>query len=229
MTSIKNKLDHSQKRIAHAAKNASRSVNEIALLAVSKTKPSSDIIEAYQAGQRLFGENYVQEAETKINELSKQYPDIEWHFIGPLQSNKTKTVAHIFNWVHTLEREKIATRLSQQRPKDQAPINVCIQVNISAEDTKSGVLQNEVITLAKHIDGLNNIQLRGLMAIPSANVGEAQARLELSQLQALFIKLKVIYPQVDTLSVGMSQDLEFAVEYGSTMVRIGSAIFGARK
>lgn len=229
MTSIKNKLDHSRKRIAHAAKNASRNLNEIALLAVSKTKPTSDIVEAYQAGQRLFGENYVQEAEAKMTTLNECYPDIEWHFIGPIQSNKTKTIAHLFDWVHTLDRKKIATRLSEQRPKNKAPINVCIQVNIGEEDTKSGVLQSDVMSLALYIDSLDHMQLRGLMAIPSANANDATAHLELSQLQSLYQQLKAVYPQVDTLSVGMSQDLELAVEHGSTMVRIGSAIFGARK
>ncbi|WP_298774801.1 YggS family pyridoxal phosphate-dependent enzyme [uncultured Shewanella sp.] len=229
MTSIQNKLKHSQKRIAQAAKNASREPQEINLLAVSKTKPISDIVEAYQEGQRLFGENYVQEAEIKIRALKETYADIEWHFIGPLQSNKTKTVSQLFHWVHTLDREKIATRLSEQRPDTLPPLNVCIQVNIGKEITKSGVQCNEIITLAKHISTLPNIQLRGLMAIPSANVDEQKARLELAQLHSSFIALKQLYPQIDTLSVGMSQDLELAIEYGSTLVRIGSAIFGARK
>lgn len=228
MTSIKNKLKHSQKRIAQAAKNASRDPQEINLLAVSKTKPVSDIVEAYQEGQRLFGENYVQEAEIKIHALNESYDDIEWHFIGPLQSNKTKTVSQLFDWVHTIDREKIATRLSEQRPHTLAPLNVCIQVNIGKEISKSGVQCNEVTALAKHINTLPNIQLRGLMAIPSANVDEQKARLELAQLHATFVALEQLYPQVDTLSVGMSQDLELAIEYGSTLVRIGSAIFGAR-
>ncbi|WP_299006073.1 YggS family pyridoxal phosphate-dependent enzyme [uncultured Shewanella sp.] len=228
MTSIKNKLKDSQKRIAQAAKNVSRKTQEINLLAVSKTKPVSDIVEAYQAGQRLFGENYVQEAETKIRALKETYDDIQWHFIGPLQSNKTKTVSQLFDWVHTIDREKIATRLSEQRPHTLPPLNVCIQVNIGKEITKSGVQCDEIITLAQHINTLPNIQLRGLMAIPSANVNEQKARLELAQLHASFIALKQLYPQIDTLSVGMSQDLELAIKYGSTMVRIGTAIFGAR-
>ncbi|MGS0729811.1 YggS family pyridoxal phosphate-dependent enzyme, partial [Shewanella sp. 0m-11] len=212
---------------AQAAQKASRRAEDVQLLAVSKTKPNEYIIEAYQAGQRRFGENYVQEGESKINTLSEAYPDIEWHFIGPLQSNKSKIVASLFDWMHTLEREKIAQRLSEQRPESLPALNVCIQVNISQEASKSGVAVDDVFDLAEKIAQLPKLTLRGLMAIPSADVDEQTAAAELSALQGLYTELAKRFDSVDTLSVGMSNDLELAVAHGSTMVRIGSAIFGA--
>ncbi|MCG9730036.1 YggS family pyridoxal phosphate-dependent enzyme [Shewanella sp. Isolate13] len=228
MTTITDRLAIAQSRIAQAAQNSSRRVEDVQLLAVSKTKPNSQIIEAYHAGQRRFGENYVQEGESKINALSQEFPDIEWHFIGPLQSNKTKVVATLFDWMHTVEREKIAQRLNDQRPESMPPLNICIQVNISQEASKSGVEASDVIALADKIAQLPNLTLRGLMAIPSADVDEQTATQELAALQSLYQQLAERFDSIDTLSVGMSNDLELAVAHGSTMVRIGSAIFGER-
>ncbi|MGS0690935.1 YggS family pyridoxal phosphate-dependent enzyme [Shewanella sp. 30m-9] len=228
MTTITDRLAIAQHRIAQAAQKASRRAEDVQLLAVSKTKPNNQIIEAYHAGQRRFGENYVQEGESKVNALSQDYPDIEWHFIGPLQSNKTKVVATLFDWMHTVERQKIAQRLNEQRPDSMPALNVCIQVNISQEASKSGVAVDDVFDLAEKIAQLPKLTLRGLMAIPSADVDEQTAAAELSALQGLYTELAKRFDSVDTLSVGMSNDLELAVAHGSTMVRIGSAIFGAR-
>ncbi len=176
----------------------------------------------------LFGENYVQEGESKINALKHDYSDIEWHFIGPLQSNKTKIIAENFDWMHTLSREKIAARLNEQRPAHLTPLNVCIQVNISEEASKSGIAANDVIGLADYIATLPNLCLRGLMAIPTATDKVELQQIELQEMQKLFAALKLNYPKLDTLSMGMSNDLEVAIASGSTMVRIGSAIFGER-
>lgn len=228
MTTIADRISIAQSRINQAAQNCSRSSAEISLLAVSKTKPISDIIAAYQAGQRLFGENYVQEGETKITALQANYPDIEWHFIGPLQSNKSKIVAEHFDWMHTLSRDKIAQRLHEQRPSNKPPLNVCIQVNISQEESKSGVNAEDVATLALTINSLSKLTLRGLMAIPTATNDEQIQQQEFAQLKQLFDLLKQQYPSVDTLSMGMSNDMDIAIANGSTMVRIGSAIFGER-
>ncbi|QYJ94892.1 YggS family pyridoxal phosphate-dependent enzyme [Shewanella spartinae] len=228
MTTIADRLADAHQRIAQAAQNSSRDNREIQLLAVSKTKPIDQIVAAYDAGQRLFGENYVQEGEEKINALRESHGDIEWHFIGPLQSNKTKSIAEHFDWMHTLSREKIAKRLSEQRPSHLAPLQVCIQVNVSQEQSKSGVNPDEVAHLAEIIASLPRLTLRGLMAIPTATDDVALQQAEFSQMQALFEALKQQHPSLDTLSMGMSQDLEQAIAAGSTMVRIGSAIFGAR-
>jgi len=228
MTTIADRISIAQSRINQAAQNCSRSSAEISLLAVSKTKPISDIVAAYQAGLRLFGENYVQEGETKITALQADYPDIEWHFIGPLQSNKSKIVAEHFDWMHTLSRDKIAQRLHEQRPNNKPPLNVCIQVNISQEESKSGVNAEDVATLALTINSLSKLTLRGLMAIPTATNDEQIQQQEFAQLKQLFDQLKQQYPSVDTLSMGMSNDMDIAIANGSTMVRIGSAIFGER-
>ncbi|WP_394128964.1 YggS family pyridoxal phosphate-dependent enzyme [Shewanella maritima] len=228
MTTIADRISIAQSRITQAAQNCSRDKQEIDLLAVSKTKPIQDIIAAYQAGLRKFGENYVQEGEQKIIELKPQYPDIEWHFIGPLQSNKSKVVAEHFDWMHTVSREKIASRLNIQRPENLPPLNVCIQVNISEEESKSGICVGQIQPLAAAIATMDNLQLRGLMAIPTATQSAELQQQEFSQLQTAFEQLKQQYPQVDTLSMGMSNDLDVAIANGSTMVRIGSAIFGKR-
>lgn len=211
-----------------AAQKCARQTNDIQLLAVSKTKPSDMIVEAYHAGQRAFGENYVQEGQQKILELKPNYPDIQWHFIGPLQSNKSRIVAEHFDWMHTVSRDKIAQRLNEQRPADMAPLNVCIQLNISQEDSKSGTDPEQMLTLAKLIDSLPNLALRGLMAIPTDTDDIEQQNREFAALKNCFDTLRQTFPQVDTLSMGMSGDLEQAISHGSTMVRIGSAIFGAR-
>ena len=227
-TTIADRLSIAQSRINQAAQKCSRMPNEIKLLAVSKTKPNSDIIEAYYAGQRLFGENYVQEGEQKIIELSANFPDIEWHFIGPLQSNKTKVVAEHFDWMHTLSREKIAQRLNDQRPPEKAPLQVCIQVNISQEDTKSGIDAEQVMALATQISHMPKLTLRGVMAIPTATDDIQVQQDEFSKLQRIYQHLQQHFDNIDTLSMGMSGDLDVAIANGSTMVRIGSAIFGDR-
>ncbi len=228
MTTIADRLADAQHRIIQAAQISSRNSDEIQLLAVSKTKPNTDIIAAYAAGQRHFGENYVQEGEAKVNALKSTCPEIHWHFIGPLQSNKSKVVANLFGWMHTLSREKIAQRLNEQRPDSLQPLNVCIQVNISEEQSKSGATSDEVHSLAASISKLPKLKLRGLMAIPTATQDILLQKAEFKKLQELYLSLQATYPDIDTLSMGMSNDLEQAIEHGSTMVRIGSAIFGER-
>ncbi|PMG75701.1 YggS family pyridoxal phosphate enzyme [Shewanella sp. 10N.286.51.B7] len=228
MTTIADRISIAQSQIAQAAQNCSRNSEEVTLLAVSKTKPIEDIIAAYEAGQRCFGENYVQEGEEKVIALSQSHPDIEWHFIGPLQSNKSRIIAEHFDWMHTLSREKIATRLNEQRPDDKLPLQVCIQVNVSNEASKSGVSSEEVKHLAQIIDKLPHLTLRGLMAIPTATEDVNLQRQEFAQLENLYLELKQQYLSVDTLSMGMSSDLAIAIEHGSTMVRIGTGIFGSR-
>lgn len=199
----------------------------VRLLAVSKTKPVSAIEEAIQAGQKAFGENYVQEGVEKIAYFNQQ-ADLEWHFIGPLQSNKTKLVAAHFDWIQTVDRLKIAQRLSEQRPADKAPLNVLIQINISDEASKSGIAPEEMLPLAKEIALLPNLKLRGLMAIPKPEHEPAQQKIALSKMQQLFNRLQTEFEGIDTLSMGMSDDMAAAIECGSTMVRIGTAVFGVR-
>lgn len=199
----------------------------VRLLAVSKTKPVSAIEEAIQAGQKAFGENYVQEGVEKIAYFNQQ-ADLEWHFIGPLQSNKTKLVAAHFDWIQTVDRLKIAQRLSEQRPADKAPLNVLIQINISDEASKSGIAPEEMLPLAKEIALLPNLKLRGLMAIPKPEHEPAQQKIALSKMQQLFNRLQTEFEGIDTLSMGMSDDMVAAIECGSTMVRIGTAVFGVR-
>lgn len=199
----------------------------VRLLAVSKTKPVSAIEEAIQAGQKAFGENYVQEGVEKIAYFNQQ-ADLEWHFIGPLQSNKTKLVAAHFDWIQTVDRLKIAQRLSEQRPAGKAPLNVLIQINISDEASKSGIAPEEMLPLAKEIALLPNLKLRGLMAIPKPEHEPAQQKIALSKMQQLFNRLQTEFEGIDTLSMGMSDDMAAAIECGSTMVRIGTAVFGVR-
>lgn len=227
MQTIADRLAHAQKLIAQTVIEAHRPVNSVKLLAVSKTKPVSDLRQAYDCGQRLFGENYVQEGVEKIEEMHA-LPDIEWHFIGPLQSNKTRPVATHFDWVQSVDRLKIAQRLSAQRPDEKPPLQLLIQVNIDDEASKSGTAPDEVETLAAHISRLPNVTLRGLMAIPKADPTPDQQSSTLKQLNQLFERLKRDYSSIDTLSVGMSSDMGAAIQCGSTMVRIGTAIFGAR-
>lgn len=220
-----------RQQIMTEAKRTQRNPAEIILLAVSKTKPISAICEAYQAGQRCFGENYVQEGVSKIIELAgnPDYPGIEWHFIGPLQSNKTKPVAEHFDWVHGIEREKIAHRLNDQRPASLPALNVCIQVNISGESTKSGIQPGEVLALAEKISTYPRLTLRGLMTIAENTDNIDSVQNNFLQMQALFTQLKARYATVDTLSMGMTHDMALAIDCGSTMVRIGTAIFGSRE
>lgn len=215
-------------RIRKACHTIGRDEHSVKLLAVSKTKPASQVLECYAEGQRAFGENYLQDALEKITALA-EYNDIEWHFIGPLQSNKTRPVAEHFHWLETLDREKIARRLSEQRPENMPLLKVLIQVNISGEAQKSGVLPDEIQSLAGIIDTLPGLTLKGLMCIPEASDDEALLVRRFEEMRNLFNTLKTSYPEsVDTLSMGMSSDLELAVGHGSTEVRIGTDIFGAR-
>lgn len=227
MQTIAERLNSARKGIDQAANSAHRPPNSIKLLAVSKTKPVSDIMEAYEAGQRKFGENYVQEGVEKIQKLS-HLENIEWHMIGPIQSNKTKVVAEHFDWVQSVDREKIARRLSDQRPDSMPPLNVCIQVNIDDEGSKSGVALSELASLVEFVRSQERLCLRGLMAIPKSNPSEEQQRATLSKLKELFDHYHTSLSNFDTLSVGMSSDMAEAIAHGSTMVRIGTAIFGQR-
>ncbi|MCP1367854.1 YggS family pyridoxal phosphate-dependent enzyme, partial [Halomonas sp. BBD48] len=199
------------------------------LLAVSKTKPAALIREAYACRQRDFGENYLQEALDKQAELA-DLTEIVWHFIGPLQSNKTRAVAEHFDWVHSIDRAKVARRLSEQRPASLGPLNVCLQVNVSGEESKSGVEPEDLEALAAEIVALPNLRLRGLMAIPAPATDMAAQRRPLARLRQLLDTLRQRYPHapLDTLSMGMSDDLEAAILEGATLVRLGTAIFGAR-
>ncbi|KGQ26024.1 hypothetical protein JP33_03190 [Gallibacterium anatis CCM5995] len=204
---------------------------EVTLLAVSKTKPFADILTAYHAGQRQFGENYVQEGVEKIQLAQQQnLNDITWHLIGPLQSNKTRIVAEHFDWVQTIDRVKIAERLSQQRPDHLQPLQVLIQINISDENSKSGITPQQMEELAQQIINLPKLQLRGLMAIPAPTEDINQQTAVFNQMKVLLQQLQQRFPQqkIDTLSMGMTDDMRTAIACGSTMVRIGTAIFGKR-
>ena len=214
--------------IAAAAQQAGRAPSDVMLLAVSKTVSAARVREAVAAGQRAFGENYVQEGVEKIAALDDLRGQLQWHFIGPLQSNKTRPVAEQFDWVHAIDRLRIAERLSAQRPAGLPPLQVCIQVNISDEDTKSGVAPAEVPALAQAIAQLPNLRLRGLMVIPTPHADPEQRRPSFRRAKALFDALAAQFAGVDTLSMGMSDDFAIAVAEGSTLVRIGTALFGAR-
>ena len=226
MTTISANLQAVRERIAAAARKCGRQPDEIALLAVGKGWPASALREAVAAGQRAFGENYVQEGLAKVAELAPL--QIEWHFIGPLQSNKTRAVAECFAWVHSIDRLKIAERLSEQRPAGLPPLQVCLQVNVSGETSKSGVAPHQVAALAREIAALPRLRLRGLMAIPEALADFAEQRAALRSLRAIYDGLRHDGLSLDTLSMGMSHDLEAAVAEGSTLVRVGTAIFGER-
>lgn len=227
--SISQNLSHISQKIRNLEQQSERLPHSVKLLAVSKTKPVSDIEQAVNAGQRCFGENYVQEGVEKIRYFAEKGGEsLEWHFIGPLQSNKTKLVAEHFDWMQTLDREKIAQRLNEQRPAHLAPLQVLIQINISDEASKSGIVPEEMLPLARQIAALPNLRLRGLMTIPKAQSDFEAQKAELAQMQQLFLQLQAEFPSVDTLSMGMSDDMAAAIECGSTMVRIGTAIFGKR-
>ena len=221
-------LEEVRQRIAKAAADASRDASSVALLAVSKTFPAADVRAAFDAGQRAFGENYVQEAVAKVGELADLRSEIEWHFIGPLQSNKTKVVAENFDWVHSVDRLKIAERLSDQRPDGMARLNVCLQINVSGEDSKSGVAPDDALALARQIAALPRLRLRGLMAIPEPAGTLDEQRAPHRRLREIMDTLRADGLELDTLSMGMSADIEAAILEGATMVRIGTAIFGAR-
>lgn len=209
-----------------AARVAGRDPQDVKLLAVSKTFPAEDIRAAYAAGQRCFAENYAQEGVGKIAAL--QDLPIEWHFIGPIQSNKTRLIAEHFSWVHSIERLKIAERLSAQRPENLPPLHVCIEVNISGEASKSGVAPDELSALARAVATLPHLKLRGLMAIPQPDSNPAQQHAAFAQLRQLQTQLVNAGLPLDTLSMGMSHDFPAAIAEGATMVRIGTAIFGVR-
>lgn len=222
---IPDSLQAVKNRIAAACVSTGRPPDAVRLLVVSKTFPGSAVREAFAAGAQAFGENYVQEGLAKIAELADLRARIEWHLIGPLQSNKTRPVAEQFDWVHSVDRLKLAQRLSEQRPPGLAPLNVCLQVNISGEVSKSGLALAEVAPLAAQVAALPRLKLRGLMAVPEPGPGAlAQHR----AMAALYESLREQGLALDTLSLGMSADLEDAIRAGSTMVRVGSAIFGAR-
>ena len=219
-----------QSRIDAAVLHAGRQRADVSLLAVSKLQGADKIESLYAAGQRAFGENYVQEAVDKIIEFAAnpQYADIEWHLIGPLQSNKTRVVAENLRWVHSVDRLKIAERLSAQRPAHLPPLNICIQVNISGEASKSGCPPDDAVALMDAAGKLPRLAVRGLMGMPEPGIGDAATRRQFLMLAALFAEAQLCIASVDTLSIGMSDDLEIAVACGSTMVRVGTALFGAR-
>lgn len=226
MTTISDNLQAVEGRIADACARASRPRDSVRLLAVSKTWPVAAVQEAVAAGQRAFGESYVQEAVAKIGALADA--GLEWHFIGPLQSNKTRPVAEHFDWVHSVERLKIAERLSDQRPPGMPPLNICLQVNVSGEGSKSGCAAGELAALALAVAALPRLRLRGLMAIPEPTEDVALQHRRFGELRGLLDGLSGKGLELDTLSMGMSHDLEAAIMEGATLVRIGTAIFGER-
>ena len=228
MQTIAERLKSAHTSITQHAQLVNRSPTDIQLLAVSKTKPIEDIKDAYHSGQRHFGENYVQEGVEKITALT-ELGDIVWHFIGPLQSNKTKLVAEHFDWIQSVDRLKIAQRLDKHRPTNKTPLQICIQVNVSRETQKAGILPEDLTDVVAQINQLDNLNLRGLMAIPSATDDEKKLEAEFKAMLDYYHQVQRTNPQVDTLSMGMSSDLAIAIKNGSTMVRLGTAIFGARQ
>lgn len=223
MSTIPESVAKVRARIREAAQASGRDPQDVQLLAVSKTKPANDLREAFACGQRDFGENYLQEALAKQAELADLA--LTWHFIGPIQSNKTRAIAEHFAWVHAVDRLKIAQRLSEQRPTDLPPLNLCLQVNVSGEASKSGCAPAELAALARAVAELPNLRLRGLMAIPEPTDDPAAQRAAFARLRELKDGLGL---DLDTLSMGMSHDLEAAIAEGATWVRIGTALFGAR-
>ena len=226
MTMIAENLQRLHTRIAQACLDAGRPMGSVQLLAVSKTFGADAVVQAHAAGQTAFGENYIQEAVGKITELA--HLQLEWHCIGPMQSNKTRLVAEHFQWAHTVDRLKIAQRLSEQRPAHLPPLNICIQVNIDGGDTKSGVAPHEALALAQAIAPLPRLRLRGLMCIPEPAPDFIATKAVFMRATDLFDAINTAGVPLDTLSMGMSADLEAAVHGGSTLVRVGSAIFGVR-
>jgi pyridoxal phosphate enzyme (YggS family) len=224
MTSIAANLQAVRARIDAACLVSGRPAGSVALLAVSKTWPAGNVRVAADAGQIAFGESYVQESIAKIHELAA-LPELEWHFIGPLQSNKTRLVAENFSWVHSIDRLKIAERLAEQRPSSLPPLQVCVQVNVSGETSKSGCAPDQVAALAHAVATLPHLKLRGLMAIPEPTDDPVEQRAQFARLRRLRDSIGL---ELDTLSMGMSHDLEAAIMEGSTLVRVGTAIFGIR-
>ena len=230
MSTIAQNLQAVDHTIVAAAKACGRARDSIQLLAVSKTFPPEAVLEAMAAGQRAFGENYLQEALDKQQAVFAAAPDVEveWHFIGPIQSNKTRPISENFAWAHTVDRLKIAQRLSEQRPAGMRPLNICLQVNISGEASKSGIIADELPELARAVALLPNVRLRGLMAIPEPETDPVRQRAPFAQLRALLQDLREDGLALDTLSMGMSADMAAAIAEGATIVRVGSAIFGSR-
>jgi PLP dependent protein len=231
MAAIRDNLQAVRKRIEDAVDAAGRKAGSVRLLAVSKTHPPAKLEEAWNAGQRAFGESYIQEALEKMDIVARTWgaqKAPEWHLIGPLQSNKTRLAATRFDWIHTVEREKIARRLSDQRPAERTPLQVLIQVNCSGEASKSGATPQDAASLARLVDRLPRLKLRGLMAIPEPTPDVSLQRARFSTMRELFEGLRREGLALDTLSIGMSDDFEAAIAEGSTMVRIGTAIFGER-
>jgi pyridoxal phosphate enzyme (YggS family) len=226
MTAILSNLQAVRRAVTEASTVAGHAPDAVHLLAVSKTFPAASVREAYQAGQTAFGENYLQEALDKIEAL-RDLP-LEWHFIGPIQSNKTRPIAEHFDWVHSVDRLKIAERLSAQRPESMPPLNICLQVNVSGEESKSGVTPQDVMQLARDVAQLPRLQLRGLMAIPAPADDPVLQRAPFAQMHALLESLNAQGMRLDTLSMGMSHDFAVAIQEGATIVRVGSAIFGSR-
>lgn len=227
MTTISQRLTDVRDRINTAARACARRADQIQLVAVSKSQPITAIEAAIAAGQRVFGENYLQEALPKIAALAAQ--PLQWHFIGPIQRNKTADIAASFSWVHSIDRLTLAQRLNDQRPTGLPPLNICIQVNISQEDSKTGIAPDEVLALAQAITRLPHLRLRGLMTIPKPDTDPVQQRRPFRQLRQLLEHLNTHGLALDSLSMGMSDDLEAAIHEGATIIRIGTAIFGRRK
>jgi pyridoxal phosphate enzyme (YggS family) len=230
MSSIATNLQELQQKITVAVEQARRTPGSVHLLAVSKTFGPSAVLEAVESGQRAFGENYLQEALDKIEALKALAPTmpLEWHFIGPIQSNKTRPIAEHFDWVHSVDREKIARRLSEQRPATLPALNICLQVNISGEASKSGLSPDELPQVAAEVARLPGLRLRGLMAIPEASDDVGRQRQAFAAVRALYDRCRAGGLALDTLSMGMSGDMPAAIAEGATIVRIGSAIFGHR-
>lgn len=226
MKNIEQRLAEIHQNIDDAEQKSGRAPGSVRLLAVSKTRKTEEILAAARLGQRDFGENYVQEAVDKINFLSKY--KLKWHFIGPIQSNKTGPIARYFDWVHSVDRPKIARRLSDARPEESSPLNVCIQVNISREQSKSGISLPELHELTGLITSLPRLKLRGLMTMPALSENVCKQRQAFSELKQAFCQLKNAGFTVDTLSMGTTNDMEAAIAEGATIVRIGTAIFGPR-
>ncbi|RFF26949.1 MULTISPECIES: YggS family pyridoxal phosphate-dependent enzyme [unclassified Wenzhouxiangella] len=225
--SPRERLERTVKRIEAACRDASRPTDSVLLLAVSKRHPVEAIRELHGLGQHAFGENYVDEGVAKIRELADL--DLEWHYIGPIQSNKTKLIAAYFDWVESIDRAKIVRRLDDQRPDEAGPLNVLIQVNLDDESQKAGCKPGDIEALAAQIDESERLTLRGLMAIPAPREAYEDQRKVFARLHTLFEALKKQYPEIDTISAGMTADLEAAIAEGSTLVRVGTALFGPRE
>ena len=223
---IANNLTKIRNKISVAEKQFGRKENSVCLIAVSKTRKINEIIMAINENQRHFGENYCQEAIEKIKTITQ--PNVVWHFIGPIQSNKTKQIAHYFDWVHTVDRIKIARRLDEMRPDNMAPLNICIQVNTSGEVTKSGLSINEVEDFINELKHFKRLKVRGLMSLPEIKASFDEQRNSFSLLKKVLYELEADNPELDTLSIGTTQDMEAAIAEGATCVRIGTAVFGPR-